>query len=89
MDLGINNRLTLTMTKKCHYCNKSFETIRGLHTYCSMECKDKSRVRLMAHKEPKAKKYNICQYCGEPKRENYSKVCSKECQIKRRNLMRK
>lgn len=88
MDKGINNRLTTTNIKECHQCSKVFETVRGLHTYCSRDCKDKARIRLMAHKEPKAKKYNICQYCGEPKRENYSKTCSKECTNERRKVTR-
>jgi hypothetical protein len=76
------------MRRICPECMKQFDTHRGLHIYCSRECKEKQRVRLMAHKEPKKRKYSFCQFCGETKEENYRKTCSDHCAKKWRALVR-
>ena len=80
------------MIKLCPVCFKQFDTNRGNQVYCSRECREKTRIRLMAHLESPRQKFKVCQICGN-KNNRYSngaKTCSnKSCQNEHRANVRK
>jgi len=76
------------MRRICPVCMKQFETHRGLHIYCSRDCKEKQRVRAKLREDNRKRKYSHCQFCGKPKEPSYSKTCSEECAKKWRAVVR-